>query len=129
MLNNTPVMWISKRQKNVETSTYGSELVASIVGTKLILEVRFMLRSLGIDLDGPMLMLGDNMSVFLIKLVPSSVLRKKHNAIAYYRVRESIADKVIRFSNVKGEENVNDILTKLICNDFHVFLLFHCYLL
>jgi hypothetical protein len=29
MLNNTPIRWISKRQKTVETSTYGSELVAS----------------------------------------------------------------------------------------------------
>jgi hypothetical protein len=26
MLNNTPIRWISKRQKTVETSTYGSEL-------------------------------------------------------------------------------------------------------
>ena len=28
-LNNTPVKWLSKRQKTVETSTYDSELVAS----------------------------------------------------------------------------------------------------
>jgi hypothetical protein len=39
MLNNTPIMWIFKRQKTVETSTYGSELVASRVATELILEV------------------------------------------------------------------------------------------
>jgi hypothetical protein len=31
MLNNTPIKWISKRQKTVETSTYGSESVASKV--------------------------------------------------------------------------------------------------
>jgi hypothetical protein len=31
MLNNTPIRWISKRQKTVETSNYGSELVASSV--------------------------------------------------------------------------------------------------
>ena len=37
-LNNTPVKWISKRQKTVETSTYGSELVAGKVATELILE-------------------------------------------------------------------------------------------
>jgi hypothetical protein len=28
MLNNTPIRWVSKRQKTVETSTYGSELLA-----------------------------------------------------------------------------------------------------
>jgi hypothetical protein len=35
MLNNTPIRWISKRQKTVETST-GSELVASRIATNLI---------------------------------------------------------------------------------------------
>jgi hypothetical protein len=75
----------------VETSTYGSELVDSRISTELILEVRYMLRSLGVALDGPTLMLGENMSVVLNTTVPSSVLKKKHNAIAYDRVREAIA--------------------------------------
>jgi len=120
MLNNTPIRWVSKRQKTVETSTYGSELVASRIATELILEVRFMLRSLGVDLDGPTLMLGDNMSVVLNTSVPSSVLKKKHNAIAYHRVREAIAAKVMRFAYVRSEENVSDILTKPLNNEkFH----------
>ena len=63
ILNNTPVRWASKCQKTVETSTYGSELVASRISTNLILEVRFILRSLGLDLDRPTLMLGEKMSV------------------------------------------------------------------
>jgi hypothetical protein len=62
ILNNTPIRWIPKRQKTVETSTYGSEFVASRVATELILEVRYMLQSLGVALDGSALMLGDNMS-------------------------------------------------------------------
>jgi hypothetical protein len=44
MLNNTPIRCISKCQKTVETSTYGSELVASSIATELILEVRCMIR-------------------------------------------------------------------------------------
>jgi hypothetical protein len=71
-----------------------------------------MLRSLGVVLDGPALMLGDNMSVLLNTSVPSSVLEKKHNDIAYHRVREAIAAKVMRFAYIKSEENVSDILTK-----------------
>ena len=84
MLNNTPIRWVSKRQKTVETSTYGSELVVSRIATELILGDRFMLRLLGVALDGPTLMLGDNMSVVLNTEVPPSVLKKKHNAIAYH---------------------------------------------
>jgi hypothetical protein len=52
MLNNTPTRWVSKRQKTVETSTYGTKLVAPRVATELILEVRYMLRSIGVALDG-----------------------------------------------------------------------------
>ena len=38
MINNTPVKWISKRQKTVETSTYGLELVAAKQAVELILK-------------------------------------------------------------------------------------------
>jgi hypothetical protein len=48
MLNTMLIRWISKRQKTVETSTYGSELVASMIATEIILEVRYMLRSLSV---------------------------------------------------------------------------------
>jgi hypothetical protein len=109
MLNNTPIRWISERQKTVERSSHGSELVVSRVATELILEVRYMLRSLGVALDGPALMLGDNMSVLLNTTVPSSVLKKKHNAIAYHRVREAIKARIIRFAYIKSEENVSDV--------------------
>ena len=111
-LNNTPIRWISKRQKTVETSTYGSELVAAKVATELIMELRYTLRMMGVDLDGPALLLGDNMSVVLNTTVPSSVLKKKHNAIAYHRVREAIAAKILRFAHVRSEDNMADVLTK-----------------
>jgi hypothetical protein len=123
MLNNTPIRWVSKRQKTVETSTYGSELVASRVATELIIEVWYMLRSLGVALDGPALMLGDNISVVLNTTVPSSVLKKNHNAIAYHCVREAIAARIMRFANIESEENVSDVLTKPLSNEkFHYLM-------
>jgi hypothetical protein len=94
MLNNTPIRWVSKRQKKVETSTYGSELVASRISPGLIYEIRYMLRSLGVALDRTALMLGDNMSVVMNTSVPSSDLKNQHNAIAYHRVREAIAARI-----------------------------------
>jgi hypothetical protein len=73
-------------------------LVASRIATELILEIRYMLRPLGVALDGPELILGDNMSVVLNTTVPSSVLKKKHNAITYHRVREAIAARIMRYA-------------------------------
>ena len=36
LINNTPICWIFKRQKTVETSTYGSELVAARIAIDLL---------------------------------------------------------------------------------------------
>ena len=122
-LNNMPVTWLSKRQKTVETSTYGSELVAARMATELIIEYRYMLRMFGVPIDGPTLMLGDNMSVLLSTSVPSSQLRKKHNAIAYHRVREAIAGGVIRFAKVLSADNFADVLTKPLPKDTFLTLI------
>ena len=63
------------------------------------------------------------MSVVLSTSAPSSVLKKKHNAIAYHRVREGIAAKVMRFAYIKSEENVSDSLTKPLSNEkFHYLM-------
>ena len=67
---------------------------------------------LGVPLDGPALMLGDNMSVVLNTTVPSSVLKKKHLGIGFHRVREAIAAKVMRFAHIPSEDNLADIMTK-----------------
>jgi hypothetical protein len=80
-------------------------------------------------LYGPVLMLGDIMSVVLSTTAPSIVLKKKHNAIAYHRVREAIAARIMRFAYIKSEENVSDVLTKALSNEkFHYLMkrwLFH----
>ena len=38
LVNNTPLTWVCKRQKMVETSTYRSELVAARIAIDLIIE-------------------------------------------------------------------------------------------
>jgi hypothetical protein len=98
ILNNTPIIWVSKHQKTVETSIYVSELVYLRIATALILEIRYMTQSFGVALDGTELMLGANMSVVLNTTVPSSVLKKKHNAIAYYRAIKATAARIIWFA-------------------------------
>jgi hypothetical protein len=52
--------------------------------------------------------------------VPSSVLKKKHNVIAYHRVREAIAARVITFSFIKCKKNLIDIMREPLRNEkFH----------
>jgi hypothetical protein len=70
-------------------------------------------------LDRPASLFEDNMSVVLNTTVPSSVLKKNHNAIAYPRVREVISGRIMRFSNIKSAK-VSDVLTKPLSSEkFH----------
>jgi hypothetical protein len=112
LLNNTPLVWMSKRQKTVETSTYGSELVAARIAVDLIVEIRYKLRMLGVKMEKSNYLVGDNMSVVLNTTLPSSALKKKHQACNYHRVREAIASGYITFGHIDTAENVADIMTK-----------------
>ena len=112
LLNNTPISWYSKCQKTVESSTYGSELVASRIAVETIMSLRYFISMLGCQLEPSSLMLGDNMAVVLNTTIPSSALKKKHQACNYHKVRESIAAGFIRFAHIRSEENLADILTK-----------------
>jgi hypothetical protein len=80
----------------VETSIYGSELVAAHIDTDIIIEIRNILQLVGVLIDGPALLLWDNSSVVLNTLVPSSsILKKKRHACAYHRVVEAIAGNIM----------------------------------
>ena len=111
-LNGTPIKWICKKQNTVETSTYGAELVAGRLAAEVILEFRYKLRMLGVPVEKPSIMLGDNMSVIQNCSLPSSQLKKKHNAIAYHRLRECVACDIIKLGHVRSEQNYADLCTK-----------------
>ena len=77
-MSNTPLAFVSKRQKTVETSTYGSELVAAQMAVNMIVEWWCKMQMLGLDLEEKAWLVGDNMSVVVNTTVPSSNLKKKH---------------------------------------------------
>ena len=68
---------------------------------------------LGIPLNGPASVFCDNQSVVKNTTAPQSVLKKRHNAIAYHRAREAQAAGIIRVAWENGETNIADHFTKL----------------
>jgi hypothetical protein len=44
--------------------------------------------------------------------VPTSMLKKKHNTIAYHRVMEAVAAKILKITKVNMSENLADLLMK-----------------
>jgi len=49
--------------------------------------------------------------------VPSSTLKKKHQAICYHRKCECVAARVVCFVHVGSKENLSDFMTKPLAND------------
>lgn len=111
-VNRAPILWFSKRQNTVETSTFGSEFVAMRIATEMIEGLRYKLRMMGVPIDGPTTVFCDNQSVVHNTTKPESTLKKKHNAIAYHRVREAAASGTIIVAKVDSKENLSDLLTK-----------------
>ena len=112
-LNQTPIDWFSKHQGTVDTSTYGSEFVAARIATEHIIDLRITLQSMGVPLDGPSWLLGDNESVVTSSTIPQSVMSKRHNALSFHRVRAAIATGMM-ICHVSGKENPADVMTKFL---------------
>ena len=70
----------------VKTSTYGSELIAARIATDITVEFRYKMRILGVPIKEVSMVFGNNKSVIKNVPLPSSTLKKKHNAIAYHRI-------------------------------------------
>ncbi len=111
-LNMAPIYWFSKRQNGVECSSFGSEFIAMKQCTEYIRGLRYRLRMMGIPVEDPAFILGDNQSVLWNTSIPESTLKKKSNSIAYHFVREGVARDEWRTSYVNTDENPADILTK-----------------
>jgi hypothetical protein len=101
--NRAPILRYSKRQNTVETSTFGSEFIAAKIAVELIEGLRYKLWMFGVPIDGPANVYGDNNSVVTNSIRPESTLKKKHNAIAYHKVIEAIAQGTIRIAKEPGE--------------------------
>jgi len=111
-INRAPIIWLSKKQTSIETSSFGSEFTALKQATELVVALRWKLRMFGVPLDGPSHIRCDNQSVVTNASVPASTLKKKNNAIAFHYVRENAAAGVIDVCKESGETNLADALSK-----------------
>ena len=115
----TPIHAKSKRQTSVESSTYGAEFAAARSATEYIIGMRLLMRALGVPLNGPSILLGDNRGVVESASNFTTVLIKKHNAISYHRVREAVASGIVDFRWIDGVNNLADLMTKPVAKVVH----------
>ena len=122
-VNSAPIIWYSKRQNTVESSTFGSEIIAMKQATDMVEALLYKLRMFGVPIKSEVRVLCDNESVVKTGTNPEARLAKKHNSIAFHRIRECVASRMILIYHEKGESNLADILTKVLPVERRVTLL------
>ena len=69
---------------------------------------------MGIPVDGPAYIYGDNQSVLYNTSIPDSTLKKESQSTAYHFIREGVARDKWRTLYVNTHDNEADLFTKLL---------------
>ena len=111
-LNSAPIFVYSKKQGSCETSSFGSEFIAMKTCCEYLRGLRYKLRMMGIPVEAPAYVFGDNQSVLSNSTKPHLVLKKKSSSIAYHFVREGVAKNEWRTAYLNTHLNPSDMCTK-----------------
>ena len=115
-LNEAPIFWLSKKQTRIKNSVFGSEFIAMRTGLETVQGIRYKLRMMGVPLNTPTYIYGDNMSVIYNTSRPESTLKKKANSVCYHFIREAVAADECRTGHISTHENPADVATKPLPN-------------
>ena len=114
LIKQTPIKYFCKLQNTVETTTYGSKFVAAKQCAEQVRELQETLKLMGIPIEESAWMLGDNSSVITSSTIPSSMLKKRHQALSYHYVHACVAHGFLKFCFLKSEQNVADTCIKFL---------------
>ena len=104
----TPVKSYSKRQSSVQTSTFGAEFVSLKRAVEEAITIRYYLRSMGVKVQKPTVIYGDNLSAIKNTIEPGSPLKKKYLALAYHFRCEHYSSGIVYIRKIDTKENVAD---------------------
>ena len=111
-INRSPILWSSKKQRSIKTSSFGSEFMALKAAVEIICGLRYKVRFMGIPIDKETHVMVDNMSMVYNTTRLESTLKKKSNSLAYHFIRESTVAKEIKIQHVGAKDNMSDMLSK-----------------
>ena len=100
---------MSEKQSSCEVSTFGSEFTAMKQALEYVRGLQYKLWMLGIPVDKPAFMFGNNKSVLANMTVPGSMIKKKMDSLSYHFIQENCA---------RDEWRTTYVNTLLNCVDF-----------
>ena len=111
-VGSTPVYWKSTRQSSISSSTFEAEMAGLRTVAEVNRAIRIGMRSHGMPINGATKVMCDNMSAILQATKHDAVLKKRHTAISWFRVREAVKRNEMDVCFVPSEWQLADILTK-----------------
>jgi hypothetical protein len=106
------VAWSSKLQQIVTLSTTEAEYVAAVAAGKEISWMQQLFKELGIMAPAPSTLFIDNQSAISVAKNPEHHGRMKHLDLAFYWLRDKVAEKRIRVVHLASNDMPADLLTK-----------------
>mmetsp|Transcript_35878 Transcript_35878/g.50825 ORF Transcript_35878/g.50825 Transcript_35878/m.50825 type:complete len:144 (+) Transcript_35878:910-1341(+) len=103
-VNRAPVIWYSRRQNTVESSSISAEFIAMKTCIEAIQALRYKLRMFGIPEEDTTKILCDNESVVNNSSKIESTINKKHKTIAFNVARWAVAARMIVVGWIKTEK-------------------------
>ncbi len=101
---------------------FGTKFSALRHGIENLRGIRYKLCMLGIAVDKPSYVYGDNMSVVTNVSRPELTLKKKSNSICYHAVREAVAMGEALVAHIPTKKNLADLFTKVLYGQNRRFL-------
>lgn len=116
LLNNSPIIWKSRKQSTVATSTTNAEFVAASVNCAEVIWVRSFLKELGREQKNPTLLYLDNQSAIKLIINQQIHTKIKHLDVKYMFIREVHESGEIKIKYIETSLQLADILTKALAH-------------
>ena len=112
LLNGGPIVWFSRKQGVIATSTTDAEYVAAHDAGKEILWTRQLLKEINCDQNKPTTLYCDNAAAEKLIVNPKFHRRTKHIDVKYHYTRELVENGIINVKHISSNQQLADILTK-----------------
>eukprot|EP00957_Ditylum_brightwellii_P079982 6082608-Ditylum_brightwellii.AAC.1 len=118
-VDSTPVVWVSKRQSSVHTSTFGAKFTDLKKAVEDAITIRYQLIAIEVRVSKPFNNYVDNMRVVINATNPSSTLNKKIVTLSYHFVGKHAANEAVAIKKIGSKENYVRPYTKALSSNEH----------
>jgi hypothetical protein len=122
LLNDSAILWRSKKQSCIALSTMEAEYVACSAATQDVVWLKNFLYHLKIvkSASNPVIIYCDNIAAIVVDKDPKYHGKTKHIKMRYHYIREAITEQDVILKHISTNYMVADPLTKPIARDAFV---------